>query len=335
MVKIGIIGSGFGLYGLLPAFNTISNCQVIAICGTKTDKLVNYCQRIGLEKIYTSWQEMLEKEEIDAIAIAVPPKVQYQIAKIAIGKGLHIFAEKPLAANLTQANELLSLANKKKIKHVIDFIFPEIEEWKKVKELIDKRTLGKLNHILLNWDFLSYDIKNKISSWKTNILEGGGALSFYFSHSLYYLEYFAGTILSLKSLLTYSKRSINGGEVGVDVLLKFKDNITGYAHLSCNTPNFMRHQLIFICENGTIILENENSITSNFSIKIYTNNKVKKLLISQEKDIENDEDERVRIVKKLANRFIEAIVSNKKVIPSFKEGVRVQELIEKIRTNDI
>ena len=348
MVKVGIIGSGFGLYGLLPAFHATQGCKVIAICGRRTTQLVSYCQSIGLKKIYSDWQKMLDEEKLDAVAIAVVPSAQYEIAKTAIKKGLHIFAEKPLAVTYLQTKKLLNLAEKKKIKHMVDFLFPEIEGWKKVKQFLEKKTFGKLKQVCLNWDFLSYDIKNKRSSWKTDVSKGGGALSFYFSHSLYYLEYFAGKILNLKSLLSYSKESLNGGEVGVDLLLKFKDNITGYAHLCCNARGLNRHQLIFICENGTIVLENEGSFISNFNIKIYTDGKIRKVSVPKEKSIRKNshsaplsrasrdkEDERVEVVKKIASRFVDSIIYNKKVAPSFKEGARVQLLIEKIRNDSI
>lgn len=332
MVNVGIIGSGFGLYGLLPAFNSTPECKVTSICGEKTERLVKYCQSIGLTNIYTNWQEMLDKEKLDAVAIAVTPSAQYEIAKVAIKNGLHIFAEKPLAANYKQTKELLDLAKKQKIVHTVDFVFPEVGEWKKVKELLDKKIYGKLKQIHSSWDFLSYDIKNKISSWKTDVKEGGGVLSFYFSHCLYYLEYFAGEISNFRSLLSYSKESINGGETGVDLLLKFKQGVTGSAHLSCNTPGLNKHKIVFICERGTIILANENRITSNFTIEIRTENKTEQLSIPKDK-ITDNEDERVTEIKKLATRFINSIIHKETIIPSFKEGVRVQELIEEIRRN--
>lgn len=334
MIKIGIIGSGFGLYGLLPAFNSTPNCKVTSICGEKTERLVKYCQSIGLTNIYTDWQEMLDKEKLDAVAIAVTPSAQYNIARLALEKGLHIFAEKPMASDYLQAKELFDLAVKKRIVHAVDFIFPEIKAWQKVKKLIDSQTYGKLKHISGNWDFLSYDIKNKLSSWKTDAKKGGGALSFYFSHSLYYLEYYAGRIIDLKGLLSYSKESLNQGEVGVDLLLKFKQGISGYAHLSCNAPGLNRHQLIFICEKGTIVLENKNSITANFTIKVYTENGAEQLFLSKEKTV-NNEDERVTEIKKLTMRFINSIIQKKELIPSFHEGLRVQELIDRIRKEQI
>jgi predicted dehydrogenase len=113
MLKVGIVGSGFGLYGQLPAFNSIKNCQVVSICGKSTPRLLNYCQSIGLKKIYSNWKLMLENEQLDAIAVAVTPDAQYKIVKAAINKGLHIFAEKPLAENFKHAKELTLLAQKK------------------------------------------------------------------------------------------------------------------------------------------------------------------------------------------------------------------------------
>lgn len=333
MLKVGIIGSGFGVYGLLPAFNAIEDCQVVSVCGKNTKRLLHYNNEIGSKKIYSDWRVMLDNQKLDAIALAVTPSVQYEIAKIAIEKDIHIFAEKPLAANVIQAKELLNLATKYNITHAVDFIFPEIDQWQKVKQLLDNKTFGQLRHISVNWDFLSFDIKNEVSSWKTDVKEGGGALSFYFSHSLYYLEYYAGEILDLKSLLSYSEKSANGGETGVEVLLTFKNNVTGHAHLSCNSQGLHRHQILFQCDKGTIILENEDVITRKFVITLYAQGGEKKVIYSQEKE-KKSEDERVAFVKKLAVRFINACINNQQMTPSFKEGVRVQELIEKIRQNN-
>ncbi len=332
-VRLGIVGSGFGLYGLLPAFNSLNSCIVVAICGNRTKRLLDYCQSIGLNNIYDDWRLMLEKETLDAIAIAVIPSVQYAIAKIAAQKKINIFAEKPLAVNVLQAKELFDLAKKNKITHVIDFIFPEIDVWQKTKQLLDSKALGKLKHISVNWNFLSFDIKNKISSWKTDIGEGGGALSFYFSHSLYYLEYYVGEISKIKSEFFYSKEGMNKEEVGVALLLKFKNGVDGNANLSCNSRSLDRHQLIFKCEKGEIILENSGGVVDNFTLTIYKDGK-KETLKSNDRTV-NNEDERVKIVRKLASRFIEACVRGEQVTPSFREGLRVQELIEKIRMEQI
>jgi predicted dehydrogenase len=334
MVRIGIIGSGFGLYGLLPAFNRTPGCKVAAICGKKSERLLKYCESIGLKNIYTDWQEMLESENLDAVAIAVVPSAQYTIAKAAIKKGLNIFAEKPLAANLKQAKELNQLAKKYKSTTAVDFIFPEIAEWQKVKSLLEAGTYGKLKRIFIEWDFESYDIKNKIASWKTDNRLGGGALAFYFSHSLNYLEYFAGKIIDVKSLLLHSPKSLSGGEVGADVLIKFKKGVTGYAHISANSKGLNNHQLQFICEHGAIILENTKDITKSFSITVVSKGRESGVKVAKQRRIKN-EDERVQEVKKIALRFIKACAQKKQMVPSFVQGLRAQELLAQIKLHQI
>lgn len=329
-MKIGIIGSGFGLYGLLPAFKSVEGCEVSCICGKKTKRLTDYCKSIGLKNIYSNWEEMLENEDLDAIAIAVKPSAQYDIAKFAMKKGLNIFAEKPLTTNYKQSKELFDIARKNKIIAALDFIFPEINEWQEVKHLVDSKKYGNLRHISVNWDFLSHDIKNNISSWKSDIKEGGGALSFYFSHSLYYLEYYAGEILKINSSFYYSDNNKNGGETGVDLVLKFKNGISGIAHICCDATGMNRHQLIFSFEKATIVLENNKDIAKNFTVKICTHDKEEKLIIKKDKS-RKGEDERVVVVQKLASRFVQGCASGKQVTPSFVHGVRVQKLIDVIK----
>ena len=313
MLKVGIIGGGFGVIGLKPAFESIRGCKVVGVCGGRED-----------------WHAFLQRNDIDAIALAVPPRAQYEIAKAAIRKGLHVFAEKPMAANLAQAKELYALAKKKKVVTGIDFEFPEIAEWKKVKELLDKKKFGALKYVSVDWDWLSSDIKHGRRTWKTNVKEGGGALAFYFSHGLYYLEHFAGKIQRTQAILSHSPLSLNGGEVGVDMLLKFKSGATGNVHVSCNSPGLIRHRLMFVCERGVIVLENRNAIVDNFTVKTYSAAGERFVKVRKDKG-RRGEDERVKTVRKLAKRFVDACTQKKQMAPSFAEGVRVQELIETIR----
>lgn len=72
----------------------------------------NYCKKLGLRR-YANWKEMLQKEEPDAIAIAVIPKHQYEIAKYALENEIAVFAEKPLTDSLSTSFDLNKLAKKK------------------------------------------------------------------------------------------------------------------------------------------------------------------------------------------------------------------------------
>lgn len=331
MIRVAIIGSGFGLYGLLPAFLATKGCEVVAICGNQSPRLLSYCQQEGINRLYTSWQDMLAMEEFDAVAIAVPPDAQYEIAKAAIKKRLHIFAEKPLTATKAQAVKLAALAEKAEITTAVDFIFPEIEEWKIVKKIISTRRYGKLLHLDASWDFLSYDLKNKITTWKTDEQKGGGALAFFGSHVLHNIRFFAGDYTLSKSHIVHSKESINGGDVGFDAMFATEGGATGQVHLRCNTKGLHSHSYTFLFEKATIILESQQAVTSSFKVTLHTTKAIKNLNHASKRAAKNEEDERVHEVRQLTQRFIKACQKGIPMTPSFTDGLYVQNQIQQVR----
>lgn len=110
--NIAIIGSGFGMYGLLPAFSAINECEVISISGRNSTRMENFCKKYNVKR-YSNWKEMIQKQKPDAIAVAVVPSHQYEIAKFALDNNIGVFAEKPLTVSLDDSIELTKLAKKK------------------------------------------------------------------------------------------------------------------------------------------------------------------------------------------------------------------------------
>ena len=85
---------------------------------------------------------MLSEVDLDIVSIAVPPIEQTKIINICLKKSIAIFAEKPLTTNIFNSKKILDLQKKNKIPGLIDFIFPEIDIWKKTREIIQKRKFG-------------------------------------------------------------------------------------------------------------------------------------------------------------------------------------------------
>ena len=110
--QLGIIGSGFGMYGLLPAFGQINECDIIGICGKNSERMQNACEKFQISR-FDTWKEMLQNETLDAVAISVIPRYQYDIAKTALENDIAVFAEKPLTTSFATSQELFRLAKKK------------------------------------------------------------------------------------------------------------------------------------------------------------------------------------------------------------------------------
>ncbi len=334
--KVARVGSGFGMNGLLPAFSRIKGCNVVSICGKNSEMMSNYCKKLGLNR-YTDWRKMLQKEKPDAVAIAVIPSHQYEIARYALENGMAVFAEKPLTTSFDTSLELNKLAKKKRMPNMLDFLFPEIPEWHAAKKAIENGLIGEILKVNVDWTFLSYDLMNHIKSWKTDVKQGGGALSFYFSHVFYYLEYFLGRIKNIECNFSSSEKSLNKGETGIDMTISFENGCVGNAHMDISNADQQKHKVEFHAEGKTIILQNFNSnFVDNFELILNTSKGIEKIKPDMLLDSSYDESEdpRVKVIKPIAERFINWCNTGNTAKPDFEDGLRVQELIKMARISN-
>ena len=157
--------------------------------------------RLGVEKAYGDWREMVSSEEVDAISIATSPAIQTPIAIAALGQRKAVFCEKPLAASEQDARAMCAAAAEAGVANMVDFEFPEIEEWKRAKALIDSGGIGSLRQITVHWNVETWANRKRLDSWKTRTEDGGGTLGNFVSHVFYYLEWLAGPIADLSARL--------------------------------------------------------------------------------------------------------------------------------------
>src|ERR1700693_3932236 len=118
-LNIGIIGLGFGSRVHVPAFRCDPRCSVAAIVGSNAEKAMRVAHQLSIKTSYGDWRSVLDDRKIDAVSIAVPPLEQPVIARAALEAGKHVFCEKPLAANASQAASLLEAARRSRIAHAI------------------------------------------------------------------------------------------------------------------------------------------------------------------------------------------------------------------------
>jgi len=98
-VRIGFIGAG-GIAGAhIECLSKMKGrAQIVAVCDIKAERAQGAAKKTGA-KPYTKWQEMLDKEELDAIYICIPPFAHGDIELAAAERKLPIFIEKPLGVH--------------------------------------------------------------------------------------------------------------------------------------------------------------------------------------------------------------------------------------------
>ncbi len=315
-LSVGIVGGGFGAYGLIPAFRLEDRCEIISICTLTLEKSKKISIENNIKNYYTSFEEMIENNSLDIIAIATIPSIQEKIIKYAAEKKIHIFCEKPAAVNYTNAFSLYEIIKKNNVKSCIDFPFLEIEEFKKTREIINSSKFGLTKECNISWKFIAYHIKQNTNSWKMIKKKGGGLLSIYASHTLNYIEYLFGEILEFL-IDRYNKK---------ELLVKFKtkNNVLINFELNICSDDEQHHKIIIKGSKENVILETKNALRfSDFHI------------FKREEDIVKisnlQTDERYLIVAKLVNKFVDSIFNDNEVNShSFAKAVRNQFLIQNI-----
>jgi len=178
-----ILGSGFGLYGYLPA--VLKKKSNIVYLEKKYEKIISARKELAIYKNKVIWIKnyLNHLEIIDYLIIAKRPSDQVKIIKKIINKKntfKKIFLEKPIAKNTLEAKKLLHILKRKKINVSFGFIFNYTNWYKKIKSFLEK---NKKKYIIeITWNFKAFFLKKKIKSWKNDFSQGGGIINFYGIH---------------------------------------------------------------------------------------------------------------------------------------------------------
>jgi predicted dehydrogenase len=142
MLKIGIVGFGYWGTNLVRNFTVQEDAVVYGIAEQRTERHPIIRKNYEKIKIFTSDDDLIKDNNIDALVIATPVFTHYALAKKALLAGKHVMVEKPMTASVAEALELISLANEKKLILMVDHTFLYTGAVQKMKELIETNAIG-------------------------------------------------------------------------------------------------------------------------------------------------------------------------------------------------
>jgi len=333
VIRLGIVGCNFGRAVLLPAFRADPRCRVEALAGTDITRTSEIALAEGISQPLADWRALTDHPELDAVAIAVPPNLQPDIAMRALKAGKAVFAEKPLAATLDAAQELHWQADASGKPFVIDFEFCELPTWQHAKALIDDGALGPLRHVSVTWHVENYATRMRLKSWKNDRASGGGALGNFVSHCFYYLEYFCGPMRDMSADLFGLPGETPVSESTVALAGTFRSGAAYTLAMSAASYLGSGHRIEFYGEDGTLVLANPTSdYMRGFELSHARRPAASLTRIDMpDPDDARFPDGRVAPVSRLAKRFLDAVESGAAVHPGIVEACRVQQLIHLAR----
>jgi predicted dehydrogenase len=160
-MKIAIVGLGYWGPNLIRNFSSVEQIQTVIGCDKDKARLEKIKRRFPEVEITDSYDDILKRDDIEAVAIATPVSTHHPLAKKALDAGKHCFIEKPMTGTVQESEDLINLAEKRGLKIMVDHTFIYTGAVRKMKELITSGTLGDLYYfdsVRVNLGLFQHDV---------------------------------------------------------------------------------------------------------------------------------------------------------------------------------
>ncbi len=144
--RIAIVGLGFGAE-FIPIYQRHPNTEITALCQRNEESLHEIGEKYGIEKRYTSYDELLADPEIDAVHIntPIPNHAEHTLAAFRAGK--HVACTVPMATSEEDCKAIVEMSAETGLHYMMMETVVYAREFLYMKELHDKGELGKLQFL--------------------------------------------------------------------------------------------------------------------------------------------------------------------------------------------
>jgi len=276
-IKIGIIGCGGMAKAHLRGIKTLKEekndlFSIEAVCDLEKEKTKFFSREVlnlfgNQPLIYTDVNELLKREDIEAVSICTTHTTHYPLTKKAIDAGKHIIVEKPLAITLSQGRKIVELVEKNKIVLAVAENYRRTPLNRAIKKMLKEKLIGEPYFFLYQWA----GVGDKIfcgTPWRHKRSESGGGCMFDNGvHDSDLMQYWFGEVDKVYGIMkTY-----------IPAIVSFKSGVNG-SWMGSWAANKGFHYVEIIGSKGTyhgdkgVELKSGKTISREELIKKYASN---------------------------------------------------------------
>jgi predicted dehydrogenase len=202
MLRAGIIGLGKMGLSHQSMVNAHPEIQLKAVCDTSAYVLEVLSKYTGVTT-YTDYKKMLAEVPLDCIFVATPSRYHADIVNAALGRGLHVFCEKPFALDPEVGYHLADIAESKRLVNQVGYHYRFVAAFNEAKRVLDKKLIGDLHHLCVE-AYGPVVLRSKGSTWRSQKSEGGGCLFDYSCHAIDLVNYLVGRPIGVSGTIINS-----------------------------------------------------------------------------------------------------------------------------------
>jgi predicted dehydrogenase len=144
MIRVGVIGYGYWGPNLVRNFADLEDARVAVVADPRAERLAQAERRYPGVRVTTDAADLIADPAVDAVVIATPVALHYELASAALRAGKHVLVEKPIAATSDEASRLIDEAARRRLVLMVDHTFVYTGAVQKIRELVAGGELGEL-----------------------------------------------------------------------------------------------------------------------------------------------------------------------------------------------
>lgn len=178
--RIGVIGTGWwATEAHMPGVLSHRDADLVAVCDTDPVRLAAAAQAYGVGRTYANYEEMLDRESLDAVIVVTPHATHYEITRTCLTHGLHVLLEKPMTLSAVHARSLVDLAEESKVELLVGYPYHYQPQNLRAREIVQLGELGAIQYVTCSYatdvrGFLAGDVGPDHSPIPTYAVHGPG-----------------------------------------------------------------------------------------------------------------------------------------------------------------
>ncbi|MGE5506084.1 MAG: Gfo/Idh/MocA family protein [Actinomycetota bacterium] len=161
MIGIGLVGYGYWGPNLARNIARRADCRLVTICDRSPARAEVARQHFPHTHVTTEFEEMLADPAIDAIVVATPVEAHFRLASAALEAGKDVLVEKPLTADVAEAEALVDLARRKGRILAVDHTFLFTGAVMRMRQLVESGEIGDvvyMDSVRVNLGLFQHDV---------------------------------------------------------------------------------------------------------------------------------------------------------------------------------
>lgn len=322
MIRVAVAGAGYWGPNLIRNFVACPETRLVAVCDRDPQRLAKILAAYPAVQQVQRFEELCDRSDIDAIAIATPVSTHAPLAMAALSAGKHVLVEKPIAASVHEAEELVATATRVGRVLMVDHTYVFSGPVQKIKQLLDAGEIGQvyfIDSVRINLGMFQHDV-NVV--WDLA------------PHDLSILDYLLGrlprSVSAFGTCHTDERREI---EDVAYLNLDFSDGLLASFHVNWLSPVKVRHFIIGGSDKSIVY----DDLEPTERVKVYDRGitisdaaeaKRGAMVGYRAGDVWSPNIPQVEPLSRMVGHFAECVLESKQPLTGGEAGLRVVKILD-------